>query len=64
MTDKSTDPVADFNEKAKKYGTAYAVFGEALGGDSLKYTVKVVQILLIASAVFVVGAAVWARVLG
>ncbi|WP_333834334.1 hypothetical protein [Rubrimonas sp.] len=64
MSDKNQDSVAEFNEKTKKYGTAYAVFGEALGGDSLKTTVKIVQYALVAVAVFVVLAAVWARIAG
>ncbi len=59
--DQTKDPVAEFNEKAKKYGTAYVVFSDALGGDSLKTPIKIIQIGLVAAAAFVVVAAIWAR---
>jgi hypothetical protein len=54
----------EFRDKTAKYGAAYAVLADGFRGDSLNLTVKVVRLFLLASAAFVVGAAVFARVTG
>jgi hypothetical protein len=54
----------EFRDQTAKYGAAYAVLADGFKGESLNLTVKVVRLFLLASAAFVVGAAVFAKVMG
>jgi propanediol dehydratase large subunit len=54
----------EFRDKTAKYGAAYAALSEGFKGESLNLTVRVVRYALLAAAAFVVGAAVFAKVMG
>jgi hypothetical protein len=54
----------EFRDKTAKYGAAYAALSEGFKGESLNLTVKVVRFALLGAAAFVVGAAVFAKVMG
>jgi hypothetical protein len=54
----------EFRDKTAKFGAAYAALSDGFKGESLNLTVKVVRFALLGAAAFVVGAAVFAKVMG
>jgi hypothetical protein len=54
----------EFKEKTAKFGAAYAALSDGFKGEGLDLTVRIVRYGLLAAAAFVVGAAVFAKVMG
>jgi hypothetical protein len=54
----------EFRDKTARFGAAYAALSDGFKGEGLDLTVKVVRYALLAAAAFVVGAAVFAKVMG
>ena len=57
-------PEEEMRDKAARYGVAYAVMADGFKGAGVDRLVKGVRLFLLASAAFVVAAAIYASMVG